>query len=213
MPHRPFLALALLAVPLPALAQAGGTAHLYAYALTDRPAFEAGYRRHLEWHAAKADKLAWFAWYVTEGDRKGAFVDGTFGTTPEALAARPDPEGDGADFRANAAPFAKAIGDEGWELWREASSATPLEDRRPAAVVKVHAVAVTDAARFERAVRARPIPGASWYRAIGTGPAAYLLVAPADSTMPRLPFARIVRSETWAYAPRLALMPGEPLVP
>jgi len=73
-------------VPAVAAAQSGGTAHLYAYTVKDRAAFEAGYRQHLRWHAAHADKLAWFAWYVTNGDRAGAFVDGTFGTTPDGLA-------------------------------------------------------------------------------------------------------------------------------
>lgn len=210
--RRQLAALALL-LPLPAFAQQGGTAHLYAYAVTDRPAFEAGYRRHLQWHAARGDKLAWFGWYVTEGDRKGAFVDGTFGTTPEALAARPDPEGDGADFRANAAPFSKPLGNEGWELWREASTATPLEDRRPSATVRVFALAAADAAQFEAAVRAAPRAGASWYRATGQGAATHLLIAPADTPPPAYPGARTVRAETWTYAPRLALMPGEPLAP
>ncbi|MBC9031927.1 hypothetical protein IAG41_05940 [Sphingomonas sp. JC676] len=221
-----FLALALFALPLPAMAQTGGTAHLYAYTLSDRPSFEKGYRKHLEWHAARGDKLAWFAWYVMAGDRAGAFVDGTFGTTPQGLANRPDPEGDGADFRANAAPFAKALGDEGWELWRQASTATPLEERQSAPLIQVHAIAVSDPARFEAALVARPIPNASWYRAIGDGPAAYLLVTPATSVdvrpdlagllqrgHPALALAHAVRSETWRYAPRLALMPGGTLAP
>lgn len=204
---------AILASPLPAVAQSGGTAHLYAYRVHDRPAFEAGYRKHLEWHARKGDRLAWFAWYVTQGERVGAFIDGTFGTTPEALAARPDQAGDAADFRANAAPFAKAIGDEGWELWRAASSATPLEDRKPDQRVRAVAFAVEDVARFEAEVRARPLARASWYRALQPGPAAYLLLLPADMAPPLLPHARILRSEIWAYAPRLALTPGTSLAP
>jgi hypothetical protein len=226
MPHSRLLALALLALPLPATAQTGGTAHLYAYAINDRPAFEQGYRRHLEWHAARGDNLAWFAWYVTAGDRAGAFVDGTFGTTPQGLAGRPDPEGDGADFRANAAPFAKALGDEGWELWREASTATRLEERRPDRMIQVLAITVTDPARFEAALIAHRIPRASWYRAVGAGPAAYLLIAPATFAAnrpdltgllgrnhPTLAYAHAVRSEIWRYTPRLALMPGGSLAP
>lgn len=226
MRPRSFLALAMLAAPLPVAAQSGGTAHLYAYQLSDKPAFEAGYRKHLEWHARIGDKLVWYAWYVTAGDRAGAFVDGTFGTTPERLENRPRVDEDGADFRANAAAYATAIGNEGWELWREASRAQALEQRKPQTLLQVHAIAVADAKRFEAALLARPVAGASWYRGIGETPAPYLLIAPvaaADSRPdlaallgvghPALAFARAVRSEAWSYAPRLALFPGEPLAP
>ncbi|MBO9622899.1 MAG: hypothetical protein J7500_09330 [Sphingomonas sp.] len=220
---RLLLSIAILA-PFPAAAQIGGTAHLYAYRIADVPAFEAGYRKHLEWHAARGDRLVWYGWYVAAGDRAGAFVDGTFGTTPEALAGRPDPDGDGADFRANAAPFATAIGDEGWELWREASTATPLEERRPQAIVQVHRLVARDPQAFETALRAQPLAGASWYRAIEGEPGTYLVIAPAGSadapprpealfgrTHPALALVRATRSETWRYAPRLALLPGTPL--
>jgi hypothetical protein len=226
MRPRSFLALVVLAAPLPAAAQSGGTAHLYAYRLSDKPAFEAGYRKHLEWHARIGDKLVWYAWYVTAGDRAGAFIDGTFGTTPERLENRPRVKEDGVDFRANAAAYAAAIGNEGWELWREASQVQQLEQRKPQALVQVHAVAVTDAKRFEAALLARPVIGASWYRGIGETPGPYLLIAPvaaADTRPdlaallgadhPALAFARAVRSEAWTYAPRLALFPGEPLAP
>lgn len=223
---RAFPVLALLVAPLPSAAQSGGTAHLYAYRLSDRPAFEAGYRKHLEWHARIGDKLVWYAWYVTAGDRLGAFVDGTFGATPESLQNRPRLKEDGADFRANAAAYSTATGNEGWELWREASRANPLEQRKPQPVVQVHAVAATDARRFEAALLARPVAGASWYRGIGETPAPYLVVAPVAAAgakpdlaallgagHPALAFARAIRSEAWTYAPRLALLPGEPLAP
>lgn len=224
MAGRMLTALLPFALSLPAFAQSGGTAHLYAYALSDKPSFEAGYRRHLEWHAAHDDRLVWYGWYVAAGDRAGAFVDGTFGTTPEELAGRPDPEGDGGDFRANAAPFAKAIGDEGWELWREASTVTPLEDRRPQPLVQVHRLVADDTRAFETALRAHPVAGASWYRAIGGEPGAYLVIARVGSaqaspalgalfgrTHPALALVKATRSETWRYAARLTLFPGRPL--
>jgi hypothetical protein len=34
--------------------------------------FDAGYRRHLEWHAEKGDSLVWYAWTVVAGERIGA---------------------------------------------------------------------------------------------------------------------------------------------
>lgn len=214
-----------IAAPMPAHAQTGDTAHLYAYRLSDKARFEEGYRRHLAWHADRRDKLAWHAWYVTAGERTGAFVDGTFGATPEALENRIEPDADAADFRANAAPFATALGNEGWTLWREASRATSLEQRRPDALTHVLAIH-TDSKRFEAAIAAHPVPGAAWYRARGKTPAPYLLIVPARSASalpsaeaifgrahPALPLVKIVRAETWQYAPRLALMPGEALSP
>jgi len=223
---RSLIVLTLTAASLPAAAQSGGTAHLYAYRLKDRAAFENGYRRHLDWHARHEDKLVWYAWYVVAGERLNAFVDGTFGTSPEGLAARPDPQGDAADFRANAGPYAESIGDEGWDLWREVSRATPWEQHRPKPAVQVFALAVADGARFEAAVAARPIENASWYRASGSAPGNYLLIVPAapsdtrpDLTRilggehPALLLARAMRSELWRYAPRLALLPGERVAP
>jgi hypothetical protein len=206
-----------IVIPTVAAAQSGGTAHLYGYRIKDRTAFETGYRQHLRWHAQHADKLAWFAWYVTSGERAGAFVDGTFGTTPGGLASRPDPEGDGADFRANAGPYVSAIGDEGWELWRETSGATPLEQRRPGAYLHVYAIAADDPAAFEAAIAARPLQGATWYRSLGGESGHYLLMLPARSPGAPPPISlsggavRMLRAETWRYAPRLALIPGVPL--
>lgn len=223
---RVLLAVPSIVLPAAASAQSGDAAHLYAYRLTDRPRFEEGYRRHLGWHADRRDKLAWYAWYVTAGERAGAFVDGTFGATPEALENRIEPEADAADFRANAAPYATAIGNEGWTLWRAASQATTLEQRRPEALIHVLAIKAGDDARFEAVIGRHPIPGAAWYRGDGKGPAPWLLIVPARSpnappsieailgrAHPAIPLTQVVRAETWRYAPRLALMPGEALEP
>lgn len=215
-----------IALPTMASAQQGDAAHLYAYRLSDQPRFEEGYRRHLLWHADRGDKLAWYAWYVTAGERTGAFVDGTFGATPEALENRIEPDADAADFRTNAAPFAAALGNEGWALWRAASQATSLEQRRPETLIHVLAIKPGDSERFDAAITGRPVPGAAWYRGDGKTPAPYLLIVPARSASarpsieailgrahPALPLAQVVRAETWRYAPRLALMPGEALKP
>lgn len=223
--------LTLSVASLPAAAQSGGTAHLYAYRVKDGAAFEEGYRRHLDWHARHKDRLVWYAWYVAAGERANAFVDGTFGTSPGGLAGRPDPKGDADDFRANVGRYVESIGDEGWDLWREVSRATPWEQHLPKPVVHVFALAVTDRARFEAAIAARPIEGASWYRASGSAPGNYLLIVPANPSdtkpsdirpdlarilgrdHPALLLAKAVRSERWRYAPRLALFPGERVAP
>jgi hypothetical protein len=60
-------------------------------------AFAEGYRRHLDWHAARGDSLAWLAWTVVDGPQLGTFVDGAFGIAFKAFDDRVDPRGDAAD--------------------------------------------------------------------------------------------------------------------
>jgi hypothetical protein len=179
----------------------------------DRIAFEQGYRQHLRWHAAKQDALPWFAWYIIDGDRKGVFVDGTFGATQRALAERPDLPGDAADFRATTGPYVEALGTEGLELLREASTSTSLERRKPNTKLQALYLEAGDASLFEETLRSMPaLEGAAWYRgADHTKPQYILLIsrtreASARKAIEHLP-ARLVRSEVWEYAPRLSLIP------
>lgn len=234
--HRLPGAALMLAAAVPAAAQDGAIGRLFSYELSDRPAFEEGYRAHLGRHAERKDALAWHAWYVTEGTRKGSFIDGTFGTTIAALDARPDPKGDGADFQKTAGPHARSTGIETWALWQAPSTATPLEERRPTASLRALMLSVPadGVAAFERAVAAaaaskRPGAALSWYRRVEDKPgteAGYLLLENGGAAeLPTLqamlaaayeggafiPGAAVGRAEIWTYAPRLALMPGEPV--
>lgn len=103
----------------------------------ERPAFEEGYRKHLDWHRAHADSLAWFAWDVIAGPRLGMFVDGTFGTPFVAIDERVDPAGDAADAAATFVPHAAPTARVALQLRRDLSTATVLEDRAPTAFVQV----------------------------------------------------------------------------
>ncbi|MEO5937798.1 MAG: hypothetical protein ABIQ43_02175 [Sphingomonas sp.] len=215
MPPRLLVALPLLTAPAISAGQSGGSAHLYAYSIKDR-AFEDGYRRHLLWHQGRQDKLAWFAWYVTDGDRAGTFVDGTFGNTPEEFAARPDPAGDGADFRVTVAPYVTPLGDDGWDVVRSASSVTPLEKREASVALHVYLLEPIDGKSFEGDVgRWKKGRRITLYRSTKDGTGRYLLMVAASGetkSPPNVPLpARIVRAETWRYAPRLSLIPGTPL--
>ena len=101
-------ALALSAIAItPAAAQTADApvVQFFSYHRTDKSAFEEGYRRHLEWHVRAGDKLNWFAWEVTSGERLGLFIDGTVAPL-SALDTRPDLAGDAADFARTAAAFA-----------------------------------------------------------------------------------------------------------
>jgi len=127
---------------------------LFSYELKDKAQFEQGYRRHLGWHAAHGDKLVWYGWMVDSGGRKGLFVDGTAGASYPALDARPDPASDGADAARNFLPFVRAVNVETWELWTAVSTATPLEERAPGALMDVYMMRVSPGAagRFEQAL-------------------------------------------------------------
>jgi hypothetical protein len=110
---------------------------LFAYATTDRASFEAGYRRHLDWHRTAGDSLTWFGWDVLVGSRPGVFVDGFFGAPFEALDVRVDPAGDQADATENVLAHADPVDRELVAIRRDLSTATPLEDSTPTVFVEV----------------------------------------------------------------------------
>ena len=170
---------------------AQGTAsvgQLYFYSIKDRPAFEEGYRRHLGWHAAHNDPLAWYAWTVDSGAHKGIFVDGTFGATFAGLDTRVDLSGDGVDFVRNVTPYVTPLNIETWTLWASPSTATPLEERQPGTTLDVFLLLVdpAESASFEAAVEKlaqtkhqakREVTKLSWYRAVrGNNLPTYLLM-------------------------------------
>ncbi|MEP7006477.1 MAG: hypothetical protein ABI810_10865 [Sphingomonas bacterium] len=181
------LAACSIATPALAGAQEPATAilQLYSYHLVDPPRFREGYRAHLGWHARHRDPLAWYAWTVQAGPRRGQFIDGTAGASLAGLDARPDLPGDGADFVATVGDSAQPIDVETWALWAAPTTATPLEDRKPGKTVDVFLLTVSPghALAFERAVarlaQKRRAGGAqlSWYRRLrGGGAASYMLL-------------------------------------
>ncbi|MGY4396330.1 hypothetical protein ACVWZA_001510 [Sphingomonas sp. UYAg733] len=230
-------AAAFVAGGSPAAAEEPGTARLFSYTLIDRAAFEAGYRAHLGWHAERQDRLVWYAWHVTEGDRRGSFIDGTFGTTLSDLEARPDQQGDSADFAQSAGPHARSTGITTWSLWAAPTTATPLEQRRPGdrlaaffVTVKAGQIDAFEAAAKSLTSGSRGKSHLSWYRSgdADAGGSYMLLVHGMKSNRhgalaeilratyradPAAMIGRIdtVRAESWLYAPRLSLIPGQSL--
>lgn len=157
---------------------------LYFYSIKDQPAFEEGYRRHLSWHASQKDQLVWYAWSIESGLRRGEFVDGTFGASFAGLDARPNLSEDGADFVHNVSALVTALDTETWTLWRAPSTGTPLEDRKPEAMLDVFLLEVlpAEAPIFEREITLLaktklPATRLSWYRlARGGGVTRYMLL-------------------------------------
>ena len=169
-------------------------AHLFAYSPRERmeALFEEGYRRHLDWHRRNHDPLVWYAWRVSDGDRAGLFVDGTFGQPFSAFDTRVDPAGDGSDADQTFIPFVKPAFRSAYVLRRDLSTGFPLEEHRPTPSMHVveYAVRPGTEARFERAVQAASealqgrsdVPDHTWYALVvgGTAPSYLLVVARTD---------------------------------
>ncbi|QDZ06716.1 hypothetical protein FPZ24_03835 [Sphingomonas panacisoli] len=234
---------ALLTWASPAVGQAAPQfAQLYSYQVLSPPAFIEGYRTHLRWHEAVGDTLVWYGWTVASGPRRGMFVDGTFGVTLEQLDRRPQLAADRDDFIRNVAQHVRPVDVETWELWRGPTGDTPLEDRKPGAVMDVFVIDVEPArvAAFERVLgqpSARGPHGWTWYRAVRSGSATEFMLlvnrakwddlSPIGATFTELlrrgygptraaaalSQMRGVRSEVWSYEPRLSLLPGVTLAP
>ncbi len=136
---RPRAFLLLLAVGLmpPGSLAAQSTAdaaYLFGYRIKPgmEPAFTAGYRRHLDWHARNRDSLTWLAWFVTAGPSQGMFVDGTFGLAPKAFDDRVNPREDGQDADTNVTAFADPALREVYRLRRDLGTGARLEAGKPA---------------------------------------------------------------------------------
>ena len=181
------LALAQASPPLLAQGPPERILQLYSYHLTDAPRFRPGYRAHLAWHERHQDPLAWYAWTVQAGPRRGQFVDGTAGATLVGLDGRPDLPGDAADFAATVGDSAQPVDVETWALWAAPTGVQTLEERKPSKMLDVFLLTVPPgrATRFENAVLrlARHHRGAgtqlTWYRRLrGGGAAGYMIMVP-----------------------------------
>lgn len=117
-PCRPWPALLVIAALFGGAAGASAQAVARSFELRPREGlgaqFEAGYRRHLDWHLAAGDRKAWYLWEVMDGERTGLAVDGTFGHDWAAFDAAVDPAGDGADNAQNVEPFVVRGANHSW---------------------------------------------------------------------------------------------------
>ena len=71
--------------------------------------FEAGYKRHLEWHAAQPDTWTWLGWTIATGERFGTFIDATVDHEATELDAPVAPAADAADNVKNVLPYARVV--------------------------------------------------------------------------------------------------------
>jgi hypothetical protein len=96
-----------------------------------KDAFEAGYKRHLQWHGEHRDPWAWHGWTVASGDQVGTFVDGTFFRSWSDFDSPVAPAEDAADNAKNVYPYADLRTVAAYELvqgsvWSPANLTSPL---------------------------------------------------------------------------------------
>lgn len=177
--------------PLPSLAQQAepDAAARFARIVIIQPkpgqeaAFEAGYKRHLAWHASHRDPWTWRAWSFILGDRLDLFMDGTFGHQLGDFDTSVDPVGDAADNATNVEPHAIFLAHGVYELL---TPATALPDSSRLLVMTTYWILPGQERTFEdlltRRLHGISNPPLAWYRLRlgGAGPQ-YLLFQPAQS--------------------------------
>ena len=186
----------VLAFASPAAAQdakstrdSGDAAHLFGYTPKEgmRAQFDAGYRKHLGWHAAHADPLVWYGWYVTHGARAGMFIDGSFGAPFAAFDQRVAPADDAKDAEANVLAYGQPAFRASYRVRRDLGTGTPLEHWQPSKLVEVHhyRLKLGRAAQFEQIVKRMRVAleankqhaACTWYQGVaGTATPEYMLM-------------------------------------
>ena len=141
--------------------------------------FEAGYRRHLEWHRKAEDSIDWLAWYVATGPRSGRFIDGALDLSFSDFDARVEPAADRADFAHNVAPFARLVSRSVYRWRRDLGTAEEPTAESPAKMAEVSRVIVGpgQAAGFEERLAAlrstwgteAKAPVYRWYQLVSGG--------------------------------------------
>jgi hypothetical protein len=168
----------------------GDAAHLFGYLPKDgmRAQFDAGYRKHLEWHAAHADPLVWYGWYVTHGPRAGMFIDGSFGAPFAAFDQRVAPADDAKDAERSFLGFGEPTFRMAYRVRRDLSSGLPLERWQPTPLVEVHRYRVKLGRSWHFELLAKRMRSAletagakdiayTWYQGVaGTGTPEYMLM-------------------------------------
>jgi hypothetical protein len=192
MPHRAAIALCLITLGAGRAVSAQYVARTFELRARDGFTHQAddGYRRHLDWHAGAGDRWTWYLWEVTNGERTGLYVDGTFAHAWADFDAAVDPRGDAADNALNVDPFGTRGANQVWRLRPELGGApVDLEIARLGLRTEYQVRADADTAFATSLERLRAIAGTRPY-------AVYELVSGGE----RPTYVVWVSAATWADA-------------
>lgn len=135
--------------------------------------FEAGYIRHLEWHAQARDDWSWYGWTVWAGERQRWFVYATFGHSAASLDKPVAPAEDERDNIANVTPHAQYLGNAVYEYLPALSRGAGEPQATPRLELTTVDLVPGGEKAFEAALRARQatLRGETlWYRLVAGGP-------------------------------------------
>ncbi len=135
--------------------------------------FEAGYRRHLEWHRSNRDPWLWYGWTVVFGERVDWFMDGTFGRSAGSLDSAIAPAADGQDVDTNVAPYAEFMSNAVYEFLPDVSKGSAEPSPSPLLELVTYDLEPGAGAAFEQALRRQNAEGSEgqWFRLVAGGPA------------------------------------------
>jgi len=135
--------------------------------------FEAGYKRHLEWHRAHKDPWTWLGWTIVSGDRADVFVDASAFHAWSDFDSPVSPKEDAADNATNVDPYADVRSIVTYEAVPEATRITAEQLRSPLLDFVYFDIAPRSESAFEQ-VAARSLT------AFGKDP--YVLFRPANGS-------------------------------
>lgn len=141
--------------------------------------FEAGRKKHMEFHAAQKDAFGWMTWEIVNGDRAGSYLTGTFGHYWKDFDGREAFDAlDGADVARTTGAQAE-VDTTGYWIYMSEVSREPAGATGPAAFAQLthYMVNPADVPRFEDALKEiKPILDtaswpvhSSWYRLASGG--------------------------------------------
>ena len=135
--------------------------------------FEAGYRRHLDFHREAKDSWTWYGWTIWAGERQRWFVYATFGHSASSLDNPVPAADDERDNVANVTPHAQFVANSLFEYLPSLSRGSGVPT--PSARVEFTTVDLNPGTgrAFEAAVASarQSDPGETlWYRLLAGGP-------------------------------------------
>ena len=146
--------------------------------------FEAGYIRHLQWHAQANDPWTWYGWSTWASDRQRWFVYATFGHSAASLDSSVAPADDERDNILNVVPHGEFAGNGLYEflprLSRGAAEPTPAPRLELTTVELSHGAANAFEATLANAQRTLQSE-TLWYRMIAGGAPRYVRLRPRPS--------------------------------
>lgn len=165
--------------------------------------FEAGYKRHLEWHRAHRDPWTWLGWTIGSGDRSGMFVDATAFHPWSDLDSPVAPKEDAADNATNVYPYGDVRSVVTYEAVPEVTRITPAQFQSPLLDFIYFDISPGTESAFEHTTRTAVTAGGQNAYVLfrpANGSNQYLLLLPAQKVSELQSHAKLLRDILQAAA-------------